>query len=433
MYSLRDRPLAFLLISSTSHLCSALEFTLEPWGTDRPVPGTVVFFSVSRTTGDPQFVDVLLMDNGRGNSSILFSRHDLAQYSYAGFELPAGIPPGNAYVVRMSDATTSPPQPLKDSRPFQIYAPGTPPSVATSTSTMTGTVLSVIAASPTGTSDSSSGKSKLPVGAIAGGVVGGVALIALFILLLWCIRRQDRPITQEEVERKRQKKQKKLQEKDVISPFTLTEPPPLPSPNTYPPSSAEGSSSPTSLSNSLPRRQRSNSNRQDARAEKARLAQHMRNQEPFSPRSIERLPTELTANSTLGGSGSDDVHTSSTTLVQPSPPSKSPRKKGRKKSTERVYRTQLPLSPQLSDAEMAEELRKERERLDRQIADLERRASVGGSRKSSRRRQTSEDDEMLAQLATLRERMHLLDTGRTSVPSEPPPEYYPASVAGSRR
>ncbi|KAJ3510561.1 hypothetical protein NMY22_g15942 [Coprinellus aureogranulatus] len=82
---------------------------------------------------------------------------------------------------------------------------------------------------------------------------------------------------------------------------------------------------------------------------------------------------------------------------------------------------------------MAEELRKERERLDRQIADLERRASVGGSRKSSRRRQTSEDDEMLAQLATLRERMHLLDTGRTSVPSEPPPEYYPASVAGSRR
>lgn len=253
--------------------------------------------------------------------------------------------------------------------------------------------------------------------------MGGVALLALFVFLLWCIRRQDRPITPEEVQRKQQKKQKKLQEKDIISPFTLTALPPPSSPNTYPPSSAEGSLSPTSPAKFQPQRMRSNSNRQDARAEKARLAQHMRSQEPFSPGSIERLPTELTANSTVG---SDEAYTSQTTLVPSSSPSKSPRKK-RKKSKDRTHRTQL------SDAERAEELKRERERLDKEIAELERRASVGGSRNAGRRQQNSEDDEMLAQLTSLREQMQQLNQGRTNVPHEPPPEYYPASVAGSAR
>lgn len=288
---------------------------------------------------------------------------------------------------------------------------------------MSGTVLSPIAALSTGTAESAtespSQKSPLPVGAIAGGVVGGIALIAIFILLVWCIRRQDRPITPEEVERKRQKRQKKVKEKDVISPFTLTAPPPS-SPNTYPPSSAEGSMSPSSPSHFQPQRKRSNSNRQDARSEKARLAQLMRNQEPFVPGPIERLPTELTANSTIG---SDDAHASQAALVPSSSPKKSPRKKGQK-TKGRTHRTQM------SDAERAEELKRERERLDKQIAELERRASVGGSSNAGRRQRTSVDDEMLAQLTSLREQMHLLDRG---VPQEPPPEYYPASVANSAR
>ena len=299
---------------------------------------------------------------------------------------------------------------------------------------MSGTVLSLTAALSTGSSDSTSTeKSPLPVGAIAGGVVGGVALIALFILLLWCIRRQDRPITMDEVERKRQKKQKKLKETEVISPFTLTEPPPH-SPNTYPPSSPEvsTSTSPSSPSNGQqPGRQRSNSNRMDARAEKARLAQNMRTRDFFSPGGIERLPTELTANSTIGDPSSDEAYTSSSALIttegSTSSPSKSSRKKGSSKSRTKAHRTNM------SDAEKAEELRKEREKLDKQIAELERRASVGGSRNTTRRRQTSEDDEMLAQLTALREQMQLMDRGRTSVPQEPPPEYYPASIAGSRR
>jgi hypothetical protein len=59
-----------------------------------------VFFNVQRSSGDPQLVDVLLMDNTRGNSSVLFTKHDLAQYSYAGFELPAGIPAGWVFKVQ---------------------------------------------------------------------------------------------------------------------------------------------------------------------------------------------------------------------------------------------------------------------------------------------------------------------------------------------
>lgn len=226
--------------------------------------------------------------------------------------------------------------------------------------------------------------------------MGGVVLLVLFFLLLYCIRKQGRPVTPEELE----KKKKKLKEKDIISPFII------PQPTSEPTLSSAGTSgSPTSASGTTPQHHTS-----DARAEKARLAMAHNNMARnfFTPGAIERLPTELTANSTVGESSptASSVSTNDTS----NPLVSANRRKG-------------------SKSKLAEELRRERERLDKQIAELERRTSVGGSRAPTRRNDT-ENDEMLAQLAALREQMSVVQARQTPVPSEPPPDYYPASITG---
>ena len=79
--------------------CLALEFDIQPWETDRPVPQSIIFFDAKRAAGDPQYVDVILEDSQRRNSTTLFERHDLALNSNAGFRIPAGIPPGCVFDV----------------------------------------------------------------------------------------------------------------------------------------------------------------------------------------------------------------------------------------------------------------------------------------------------------------------------------------------
>jgi hypothetical protein len=222
--------------------------------------------------------------------------------------------------------------------------------------------------------------------------VGGVALLVLFFVLLYCIRKQGRPLTPQELERK-----KKLKEKDIISPFII------PQTTSEPLSNGPTAGSPTAASGAVNGHQPS-----DARAEKARLAMlaNNTNRNFFTPGAIERLPTELTANSTFGD----------TSLLSASSVS--------------TNDTSHPLvgahRRKVSKGKIAEELRRERERLDKQIAELERRTSVGGSRAVSRRPNT-DNDEMLAELAALREQMSLV---QAAVPNEPPPDYYPASITG---
>ncbi|KAF5342507.1 hypothetical protein D9611_001527 [Ephemerocybe angulata] len=392
-----------LALIAAPSLCSALTFDLDPWGTDKPVPDTIVFFYANLSSGDPQFVDVILVNTKRENTTTLFANHDLNKLPDAGFRLPY-VPTDTGFLVRMTDTTSTPPKTLAESKPFQIYPPGTPPSPSqTETGPMSGTVLPTTSSVPTSTRDETSAdkKSSVPVGAIAGGVVGGVALIALFGFLLYCIRRQGRPITAKELEKK-QKKKLKLKENDVVSPFIVDQPPPpIPLSGTSPTESTGSHSAPASRS-------------YEPRSEKARLAQTLALQAQFTPPSVDRFPTELTASSTLAG-GSSQHHTPSSlgseTLATTTPTHR------RKQSKRRKAPGSIPSSP-------VEELKRERDRLDREISELERRSSMGGSR--TPRRHDTESDEMLAQLTALRERMHMIDSQaspRASNPEEPPPDY----------
>ncbi|KAJ2922406.1 hypothetical protein H1R20_g14671, partial [Candolleomyces eurysporus] len=364
-----------------------------------------MFFDTTRESGEPQYVDVILADTERNNSTTLFARHDLERTPDAGFPLPETIPPGTGYIVRMVDATSSERRVLATSPAFQVYAARTPPSSSYSSSaadTTTGVVLTQSAPTSSSTSPAQASTTaetsthKLPVAAIAGGVVGGVALLVLFFVLLYCIRKQGRPLTPEELEKK-----KKLKEKDIISPFIIPQ-----STSEQVPSNGGTTGSPTIASGAVNGHQPS-----DARAEKARLAMlaNNANRNFFTPGAIERLPTELTANSTIG----DSMHSASSVSTND---------------------TSNPLvgahRRKVSKSKIAEELRRERERLDKQIAELERRTSVGGSRATAVRRNNTDNDEMLAELAALREQMTLVQSRQTPVPNEPPPDYYPASIAG---
>ncbi|KAJ2917407.1 hypothetical protein MD484_g3006, partial [Candolleomyces efflorescens] len=360
-----------------------------------------MFFDTTRESGEPQYVDVILGDSDRNNSTTLFARHDLERTPDAGFPLPDGIPAGTGYSVRMVDATSSERRVLATSPTFQVYAAGTPPSASYSSGTAettTGVVLTQSASPSSSTSSAQTSTAattsnhKLPVGAIAGGVVGGVALLVLFFVLLYCIRKQGRPLTPQELEKK-----KKLKEKDIISPFII------PQTTSEPLSNGATAGSPTAASGAVNGHQPS-----DARVEKARLAMLVNNANRnfFTPGAIERLPTELTANSTIGETSLPSASSVSTNDTS-HPLVGAHRRK-------------------VSKGKIAEELRRERERLDKQIAELERRTSVGGSRAASRRTNT-DNDEMLAELAALREQMSLV---QAAVPNEPPPDYYPASITG---
>ncbi|RXW17530.1 hypothetical protein EST38_g8324 [Candolleomyces aberdarensis] len=360
-----------------------------------------MFFDTTRESGDPQYVDVILADTERGNSTTLFARHDLERTPDAGFPLPEVIPHGTGYIVRMVDATSSERRVLATSPAFQVYAAGTPPSSSYSSSTAdttTGVVLTQSAPTSSSTSPAQASTTaetihKLPVAAIAGGVVGGVALLVLFFVLLYCIRKQGRPLTPEELEKK-----KKLKEKDIISPFIIQQ-----STSEQAPSNGGTTGSPTIASGPVNAHHPS-----DARAEKARLAMlaNNANRNFFTPGAIERLPTELTANSTIGDSMNSASSVSTNDTSNP---------------LVGAHRRKV------SKSKIAEELRRERERLDKQIAELERRTSVGGSRAAAVRRNNTDNDEMLAELAALREQMTVV---QSRVPNEPPPDYYPASIAG---
>lgn len=433
-------------------LCSALTFTLDPYQTDRPVPDTVMYFTATREAGDPQVVVVALVNEEIGNTTVMFGTHDLVALPDAGFRLPF-VPPGSQYVVRMTD-TTSGRRILAESEPFSVYPPGTPPSsTAVTSENMTATILTTTSTTITTTTTTPSpsvtqdvpapNKPAVPLGAIIGGAVGGgVVLLLVFGILIYCIRRQGRPVTAEELEKKKQRIEQKKKahdnNKDVsISPFLVNDPVP---------STPFAGDSTTNLID--PDASRSSSSGgpvgavhqyESARHEKSRLAN---NSNYFNTANVHHLPTEATASSTLG-EGSSSAGGAARDRGSSSEGSRSHiREKSSRRTLDHSEEYELSSTATSSAIARAEELRRERERIDQEISYLERTSSMGGSKNPRRgSATTTENDERMAaaEMAALRETMHDIAIGSSSErrtvppPDEPPPEYYAASTIGLAR
>jgi len=67
--------------------------TTDPYQTDRPAPGLILFYNIQVQSGDPVLVDILLFNGSLGNTTTIFPDTDLRKDSNAGFDIPF-VPPG---------------------------------------------------------------------------------------------------------------------------------------------------------------------------------------------------------------------------------------------------------------------------------------------------------------------------------------------------
>ncbi|KAH6913091.1 hypothetical protein BKA70DRAFT_1421354 [Coprinopsis sp. MPI-PUGE-AT-0042] len=368
---------------------SALEITLAPDGTDHPTPATTLYFNTAGTftDGDPELVEVILRDTRRGNETRIFE-HNIKAQPDLGFKLDV-FPPGQGYILRLDDASSN--AVAATSRPFEIYALGTPPS-----STYNLQPSSAPSPSP---SPSSSGEpledepseSKLPLGTIIGGAVGGFAVLVLFFVLLWLLLNRREKKRSPQTLPDPNSRARKPGDKDVIAPFIL------PTANASHPESipmTASTASPTRFGES-------------AAAEKARLKARLAGQPKYfdsaessttrSPETVgfERAPSAGGASSSdhlLGSAHSDASH------------------------------RRAPSSSK-SAAIRAEQLRRERERIDQEIAQLEKSSVYSGGAAGGSKPRPSDD--IRGQIASLRDQVTKMERGGAGYTpiDEPPPEY----------
>ncbi|KAF8059829.1 hypothetical protein FPV67DRAFT_339726 [Lyophyllum atratum] len=167
-------------------LVSALKLAINPDATDPPaIPGNTIHVQVTPEQGDPAKVNIYLFDTIQKNGTELFDQLDIDNLVRPLFTIPPDIPPRKQYVIR---ATTASDVLVADSPPFEILAT---PTTTVSSVSMSSTGSSTSTPSST-SSDGNSGKSMdSHIGAIIGGVSGGLAIIAITLaLLVWLRRRQ---------------------------------------------------------------------------------------------------------------------------------------------------------------------------------------------------------------------------------------------------
>ncbi|KAF8155725.1 hypothetical protein B0H34DRAFT_714612 [Crassisporium funariophilum] len=202
--------LLLLTLFATFLQSSAYIITTEPWQTDRPIPDSTLFYNIVVETGDPVLVDVLLVNGRLGNVTTIFGDSDLTkpEDSKAGFTVPF-CPPGKQYAVRLVETSTK--RFLKDSPEFQIFPAGTPSGAPTTGAQPTSTTSSPSLSPPTATTPSATSttntpsngqasnntgtgtkKSSTPVGPIVGGVLGGLAFLAIILAIILCRRKRKR-------------------------------------------------------------------------------------------------------------------------------------------------------------------------------------------------------------------------------------------------
>ncbi|PPQ71916.1 hypothetical protein CVT24_008057, partial [Panaeolus cyanescens] len=366
---------------------------------NRPRPGDNLFYDITRGPSDTvTIVDIHLADGNRGNSSLIFGSSDLTKSTdaSAGFPIP-GVPPGSAYTIRLLDASNK--NRLADSATFQIFAIDSPSgsslppaTLPPAASTSTPTQSPTTAPSETVTAS----KKSTPIGPIIGGVLGGLLAIVLILLALLLLgRRKKRRLSYYESNNK--PRPITPPPNGEVKPFTVRP--------SEPPTDIDGTESTTNLTYTASTRTATTGAR-TTMSEKARLAQAQA-QARFRP--------------------VQDIHS------QPNAPS----------------------SPTGSAAARAEELRMERDRLNRLIADLENRTvsspSTFGSASTytfaSSSNQTgvssgdSRDHHLAEQVAALREQIQRMEARQTQHTSqqqfssatsnagftdyEPPPGYEP--------
>ncbi|KAF8057409.1 hypothetical protein FPV67DRAFT_562363 [Lyophyllum atratum] len=188
----------WLVPSIAPGLVSALKLAINPDATDPPaIPGNTIHVQVTPEQGDPVKVNIYLFDTIQKNGTELFDQLDIDNLVRPLFTIPPDIPPRKQYVIR---ATTASDVLVADSPPFEILASTPTTSVSSASSSSTGSSTSTTFPTP---SDGNTGTSMdTHIGAIIGGVLGGLAIIAITLaLLVWLRRRQKHtmePISDEE-------------------------------------------------------------------------------------------------------------------------------------------------------------------------------------------------------------------------------------------
>ncbi|KAF9035189.1 hypothetical protein BJ165DRAFT_656840 [Panaeolus papilionaceus] len=129
----------FLIVSISILRTTAFQIEIEPWETDRPAPGDILFYNVVIEPGDPNTVDIILYNGELGNFTIIFDNDRFKGDSDAtGFNIPS-VPPGTQYTGRLGRPNTRGLEILAESRPFEIFPAGTKPSTASGSSSRSST------------------------------------------------------------------------------------------------------------------------------------------------------------------------------------------------------------------------------------------------------------------------------------------------------
>ncbi|KAF9035187.1 hypothetical protein BJ165DRAFT_1510710 [Panaeolus papilionaceus] len=342
--------------------------------TDRPTVGDNLFYEIVLESSDTiTIVDIHLADGSRGNSSLVFGSSDLNKPTdaRAGFPIPA-VPPGSSYTVRILAANNK--RRLADSASFEIFARGasSPTSLGPTTLPSSGptSTPSQSHTNTPGDNAQASTKKSTPVGPIIGGVLGGLLAIVLILLALLLMGR-----------RKKKKRMSYYESNNKPRPIT---PPPLgevkPFVVNHPelPSSTDADST-TNLSTIT-----AATGNRTAMGEKARLAQAQ-----------------------ARSRSNRDIRSLQTTNASPSSP--------------------------VPSSSRADELRIERDRLNRMIADLENRtisspSTLGGmstftfvssSAQSGSSSGDSRDHQLAEQVAALREQIQRMEARQAQQPTSP--------------
>ncbi|EAU85416.2 hypothetical protein CC1G_07110 [Coprinopsis cinerea okayama7 len=429
-----------LYISTLPLICSALSIrNVEALDTDRPTAGIALYFetSGSRTSEDPEVVNVLIRDPRQGNNTLIIGELNIEEEPDIGFHLP-DLPPGNGYIIRIVDPSSN--RVLADSATFEIFPPGTPPSenysstAGTGPTTSTHTVISPSrspGASNNGDKEDGGGSQ---LGVIIGGAVGGFAIVVLFFVLLWLLLRKRKPkqpelapFNPDSTPMHPQIFSGAPKDKDgVISPFFI-------------PTADGGNAAHTPFTESIPLTPSSLSADNSgvfvsASSEKARLRaqQTMRDRAMYNASSSSSGQARSEAGGSAAGS-SDNLlasrkHQHQQFVYPPSSSSGS--------ETKGHARANSGTSARMAAAR-AEQLRRERERIDREIAELENQSAYsGGSAIGSAYGGVSQGSEdLVAQIAMLREQVGRIERERAitghGYELEPPPEYVPRSQEGA--
>ncbi|PPQ78782.1 hypothetical protein CVT25_010655 [Psilocybe cyanescens] len=181
---LRSIGLYLFLLASFLHASFAYTFRVQ---TNSLAPGDTFLYDVIVDNGDVEVVDLLLVNTQRGNTTTMLDNYTMKTGTNLGFTVPS-VPAGT-YMIRLVQASNK--QFILDSTQFQITgislitgSPSSSPSPSSGSSTPTDDV---------GNRNTSNNgkKSSTNVGAIAGGVVGGLVALGAVVLSLLCWRRSS--------------------------------------------------------------------------------------------------------------------------------------------------------------------------------------------------------------------------------------------------